>query len=99
MAFALNLVQMRECAALVRKANVDLLEASRELGRISKEIDNDSDEILSKRDYGKNIGRAGTYLASRHTDLEKIAAAMDRLCELVEEYEGRALDYAEGTDK
>lgn len=95
MAFAVNIANMQECAAVVRRANADLEAAAAELMRISKEIGNDSDEILTKNEFDKTLKLAAEYLSARHGDLEKVATAMDKVCQLTIEAEKKSLKHTD----
>lgn len=91
MKFTVKAAKATDLASNIRLLNKMIDESISDLQRIATEIDNEGDEVLSEKGYGKNLIMTSQFMQVRYENIERIAAALDWLVSTGSSYENDAL--------
>ena len=93
--FAIDLSKASEFADQIRMIKQELSEAVFHLEDISKAIDSNEEDFMSRNDIGENLSLAAKAVEERVEVLNKIAKALDNTAAKAKRHEEQSLIYIE----
>lgn len=93
--FAIDLSKASEFADQIRMIKQELSEAVVHLEDISKAIDSNEEDFMSRNDIGENLSLAAKAVEERVEVLNKIAKALDNTAAKAKKHEEQSLIYIE----